>query len=280
MAQKNAGKWAKDATKGYRPSLMANSYKALQPLEPGAQIETEPRETPRAWRERARKPRQDRQVKVTSAPAAALGLLDAPKGGCGHGLAPPACRASNLSAEAQPWRPQVPQVPQMPPPMPPQMPMMPMQQVPQMRMMHQMPMPMQQMPMRQMQPVVQVQPGTYMHCSNIQMVAVPQGPPLGPIGPVGYPHGTSPAPYATSPAPISHAREGDCLRLAQVLPAPEKERELPSKGSAQHALKSCKPCAFVWQGCRNGTQCEFCHLCEPGERKRRKKERRMAKRES
>ncbi|CAJ1454207.1 unnamed protein product, partial [Effrenium voratum] len=62
------------------------------------------------------------------------------------------------------------------------------------------------------------------------------------------------------------------------------ERELPSKGSAQHALKSCKPCAFVWQagqlgtGCRNGTQCEFCHLCEPGERKRRKKERRMAKR--
>ena len=27
-------------------------------------------------------------------------------------------------------------------------------------------------------------------------------------------------------------------------------------------------------------QCAFCHLCEPGERKRRKKERRMARREA
>jgi len=48
-----------------------------------------------------------------------------------------------------------------------------------------------------------------------------------------------------------------------------------SRGSALHAVGACKPCAFVFQdGCANGVDCEFCHLCDPGERKRRKKERR------
>lgn len=57
--------------------------------------------------------------------------------------------------------------------------------------------------------------------------------------------------------------------------------ELPSKGSALHAYRACKPCAFFYQeGCSNKEQCAFCHLCEPGERKRRKKERRMARREA
>jgi len=55
--------------------------------------------------------------------------------------------------------------------------------------------------------------------------------------------------------------------------------ELPSKGSALHPWGACKPCAFVFEvGCANGVNCQFCHLCEPGEKKRRKKERRrMAK---
>jgi len=56
--------------------------------------------------------------------------------------------------------------------------------------------------------------------------------------------------------------------------------EIPSRGSALHAWRACKPCAFIFQeGCANGLECEFCHLCEPGERKRRKKERRVQKRE-
>lgn len=44
-------------------------------------------------------------------------------------------------------------------------------------------------------------------------------------------------------------------------------------GSRGHNLRLCKPCAF-WntKGCKDGVDCKFCHLCEPGEKKRRKKE--------
>jgi len=44
-------------------------------------------------------------------------------------------------------------------------------------------------------------------------------------------------------------------------------------GSTGHHLRLCKPCAF-WntKGCKDGKECKFCHLCEPGEKKRRKKE--------
>lgn len=49
--------------------------------------------------------------------------------------------------------------------------------------------------------------------------------------------------------------------------------ELPSTGSAGHSSGRCKPCAFLHtRGCENGITCEFCHLCEPGEKKRRHKE--------
>lgn len=49
--------------------------------------------------------------------------------------------------------------------------------------------------------------------------------------------------------------------------------ELPSIGSAAHGKSSCRPCAFLHtKGCENGLACTFCHLCEPGERKRRQKE--------
>jgi hypothetical protein len=48
-----------------------------------------------------------------------------------------------------------------------------------------------------------------------------------------------------------------------------------SAGSARHEIGRCKPCAFQWKdgkGCENGLDCEFCHLCLPGEIKQRKKE--------
>jgi len=51
--------------------------------------------------------------------------------------------------------------------------------------------------------------------------------------------------------------------------------DVPSVGSLGHHLYRCKPCAFVQRtGCSNGVQCNFCHLCEPGEKKRRRKEKR------
>jgi hypothetical protein len=49
--------------------------------------------------------------------------------------------------------------------------------------------------------------------------------------------------------------------------------ELPSLGSLGHNARRCKPCAFATRdACANGTQCNFCHLCSRGEKKRRRKE--------
>mmetsp|Transcript_81216 Transcript_81216/g.159393 ORF Transcript_81216/g.159393 Transcript_81216/m.159393 type:complete len:421 (-) Transcript_81216:224-1486(-) len=46
-----------------------------------------------------------------------------------------------------------------------------------------------------------------------------------------------------------------------------------SVGSAGHEKQECKPCAFYHtKGCSSGEQCQFCHMCGPGEKKKRKKE--------
>merc|ERR1719491_799181 len=51
--------------------------------------------------------------------------------------------------------------------------------------------------------------------------------------------------------------------------------ELPSLGSYGHASGDCRPCAFLHtKGCSSGPACKFCHLCGPGERKRRLREKR------
>lgn len=48
---------------------------------------------------------------------------------------------------------------------------------------------------------------------------------------------------------------------------------LPTMGSRAHYTLECKPCAFMWKdGCKSGISCIFCHLCEPGEKKKRKKD--------
>jgi len=48
-----------------------------------------------------------------------------------------------------------------------------------------------------------------------------------------------------------------------------------SIGSAEHSMGTCKPCAFLWKdasGCQHGANCKFCHMCPPGEVKKRKKQ--------
>jgi len=95
----------------------------------------------------------------------------------------------------------------------------------------------------------------------------------------------------TSPTFSAHDRKPSAVlpqpgKVAASTPAtpglvPQVERcaeELPSIGSAAHSLLQCKPCAFVnTKGCASGADCIFCHLCEPGEKKRRQKEKRAFK---
>ena len=55
---------------------------------------------------------------------------------------------------------------------------------------------------------------------------------------------------------------------------------LPSIGSGGHATGECKPCVFFHKkGCATGRTCLFCHLCQPGERQRRKHEKSLTCRE-
>jgi len=84
------------------------------------------------------------------------------------------------------------------------------------------------------------------------------------------------APDAADPAmarapakPRARARAQLCVPQDAPLGTPE----LPSMGSFGHDLRRCKPCAFVHveKGCANGVDCPFCHLCEPGEKRRRQK---------
>ncbi|CAE8595233.1 unnamed protein product [Polarella glacialis] len=80
------------------------------------------------------------------------------------------------------------------------------------------------------------------------------------------------------------------LRLAEAVQeslfggeeaAASPERLLPSVGSSAHRLGMCKPCAFAYtKGCGNGVNCPFCHLCLPGEKMRRRKDRQVARKDT
>eukprot|EP00439_Symbiodinium_sp_Y106_P012246 s6623_g1.t2 len=52
-----------------------------------------------------------------------------------------------------------------------------------------------------------------------------------------------------------------------------REGTNPSVGSVLHGTGGCKPCAWFWkeQGCRNGAECQHCHLCDKNEIKARRK---------
>lgn len=63
------------------------------------------------------------------------------------------------------------------------------------------------------------------------------------------------------------------LRLAEILEPSVGLAAQPTVGSAGHGTGRCKPCAFVWKesGCQSGISCKFCHVCDPSEKKRRRK---------
>lgn len=96
-------------------------------------------------------------------------------------------------------------------------------------------------------------------CENIQQLTPPPPPPLD-LAPVF--------------APV--------LRLADAVPPPELGTPaLPSIGSLLHHRHECKPCTFFHtRGCENKQDCQFCHLCGPGEKKKRLRSQRVAKRET
>ncbi|CAK0853714.1 unnamed protein product [Prorocentrum cordatum] len=75
-------------------------------------------------------------------------------------------------------------------------------------------------------------------------------------------------------------------KVAQASPPLSPERaqqpgspEVPTEGSLLHNI-GCKPCAFLNKegGCKTGAACKFCHLCQPDEKKIRKKNWKQMKR--
>jgi len=90
---------------------------------------------------------------------------------------------------------------------------------------------------------------------------------------------SQPLPVA-SPTATALPAGAPVLRLADALGGPELgSPEMPTAGSAGHRLGTCRPCAFYHtKGCGNGVNCTFCHLCPPGEKKRRQKEKAADKR--
>merc|ERR1719217_415942 len=85
------------------------------------------------------------------------------------------------------------------------------------------------------------------------------------------------------PPPIAAAPvAAGVLRLAEAIAPPELgSRELPSIGSMLHHKGGCRPCTFFHtRGCENKEDCKFCHLCGPGEKKKRLKQLKAAQREA
>eukprot|EP00929_Paragymnodinium_shiwhaense_P112264 TRINITY_DN80524_c0_g1_i1.p1 TRINITY_DN80524_c0_g1~~TRINITY_DN80524_c0_g1_i1.p1 ORF type:complete len:226 (+),score=12.61 TRINITY_DN80524_c0_g1_i1:183-860(+) len=68
--------------------------------------------------------------------------------------------------------------------------------------------------------------------------------------------------------------------LTEPLPAevPQGELPLPSIGSVLHMRGGCVPCGYFWtpRSCRSGANCLFCHLCDAGEKRRRRVQKKIA----
>jgi len=80
------------------------------------------------------------------------------------------------------------------------------------------------------------------------------------------------------PPPAEWAPSAFEFGVVKPPPLPTGElgsEEMPTVGSLLHSCGECQPCGFFHtKGCMNGARCAFCHLCQPGEVKRRRKEKR------
>jgi len=88
--------------------------------------------------------------------------------------------------------------------------------------------------------------------------------------------------FLPPPPPLEMApMTAPVIRLADAVPPPELGTPaLPSIGSLVHHSRQCKPCTFFHtRGCENKEDCKFCHLCGPGEKKKRLRAERGVKRE-
>lgn len=118
------------------------------------------------------------------------------------------------------------------------------------------------------------------------LVGLPFGVPPPPLQPPSLPpylpvQTAVPEASPSLPPVPSSAPGAPLLLLSDMLEVVSSQSPASfSVGSAEHASGGCKPCAhaFSEKGCRNGTQCKFCHICPPGELKRQQKAKRQAKR--
>mmetsp|Transcript_5387 Transcript_5387/g.11915 ORF Transcript_5387/g.11915 Transcript_5387/m.11915 type:complete len:201 (+) Transcript_5387:74-676(+) len=77
-------------------------------------------------------------------------------------------------------------------------------------------------------------------------------------------------------AGLSEAEDDEADGRQEAVPGDRKPEW--SEGAKLHEEGQCKPCAWHWRpsGCVNGANCTFCHTCEEGALKARKKERMSA----
>jgi len=70
------------------------------------------------------------------------------------------------------------------------------------------------------------------------------------------------------------SENGDSRPTSPMMSTSFVEQATFSAGSSLHHSGGCKPCAWYWKpnGCANERECRYCHLCPPGELKKRKRD--------
>jgi len=71
---------------------------------------------------------------------------------------------------------------------------------------------------------------------------------------------------------VGSDEKGDLQPTSPTMHASLARQANFSTGSTLHHCGDCKPCAWYWKpnGCATEGECQYCHLCPPGELKKRK----------